>query len=106
MSDREPETLGRLMRHQNDWALSMTGITARDKVVLLGLIKRINRVERYCYPSLDVLGKDTGLPVKSVSKAIQALSKCGLVEVERRGKKQTNFYVVKCPGMDDLGWLP
>ena len=94
--------LGRELVAHIKWGLSRDNITARDKVVLMALIMRINRVEKYCYASLEHLNKDTLLPVQSVSKSIQKLHKAGLIEVGRRGKKQINFYVVKCPDSDDL----
>ena len=93
--------LGRELLAHIRWGLSADGITARDKVVLMALIVRANRVEKYCFPGLQKLSDDTSLPVQSVSKSIQNLRRAGLIEVERRGKKQTNFYVILCPDAAD-----
>lgn len=62
------------------WAIPMP---ATDKLVLLALAHYASD-EGQCWPSLDKLGKDTGLHPKSVSRCIRRLKKGKLIETKRR----------------------
>ena len=56
---------------------------ATDKLVLLALAHYADD-NGQCWPSLDKLGKDTGLHPKSVSRCIRRLKKRKLIETKRR----------------------
>ena len=56
---------------------------ATDKLVLLALANYASD-DGKCWPSLDKLGKDTGLHPKSVSRCIRRLKKRKLIETKRR----------------------
>lgn len=62
------------------WAIPMP---ATDKLVLLALAHYADD-NGQCWPSLDKLGKDTGLHPKSVSRCIRRLKKRKLIETKRR----------------------
>lgn len=62
------------------WAIPMP---ATDKLVLLALANYADD-NGQCWPSLDKLGKDTGLHPKSVSRCIRRLKKRKLIETKRR----------------------
>ena len=62
------------------WAIPMP---ATDKLVLLALAHYADD-NGQCWPSLDKLGKDTGLHPKSVSRSIRRLKKRKLIETKRR----------------------
>ena len=62
------------------WAIP---IPATDKLVLLALAHYADD-NGQCWPSLDKLGKDTGLHPKSVSRCIRRLKKRKLIETKRR----------------------
>jgi len=62
------------------WAIPMP---ATDKLVLLALAHYADD-KGQCWPSLDKLGKDTGLHPKSVSRCIRRLKKRKLIETKRR----------------------
>ena len=62
------------------WAIPMP---ATDKLVLLALA-HYAADNGQCWPSLDKLGKDTGLHPKSVSRCIRRLKKRKLIETKRR----------------------
>ena len=62
------------------WAIPMP---ATDKLVLLALAHYASD-DGKCWPSLDKLGKDTGLHPKSVSRCIRRLKKRKLIETKRR----------------------
>ena len=62
------------------WAIPMP---ATDKLVLLALANCADD-NGQCWPSLDKLGKDTGLHPKSVSRCIRRLKKRKLIETKRR----------------------
>jgi len=62
------------------WAISMP---ATDKLVLLALANYASD-DGQCWPSLDKLGKDTGLHPKSVSRCIRRLKKGKLIDTKRR----------------------
>ncbi len=62
------------------WAISMP---ATDKLVLLALANYASD-DGKCWPSLDKLGKDTGLHPKTVSRCIRRLKKGKLIETKRR----------------------
>ena len=94
---RDNKELAGRLADQIRWSLSAEGVTARDKIVLMALIMRSDRMEGYCYPSLAVLSEDTGLPTESISRSTNNLKRHGLIEIERRGKKRSNFYVVNWP---------
>ena len=62
------------------WAIPMP---ATEKLVLLALAHYADD-NGQCWPSLDKLGKDTGLHPKSVSRCIRRLKKRKLIETKRR----------------------
>lgn len=62
------------------WAIPMP---ATDKLVLLALAHYASD-DGKCWPSLDKLGKDTGLHPKSVSRCIRRLKRGKLIETKRR----------------------
>ena len=62
------------------WTIPMP---ATDKLVLLALAHYADD-NGQCWPSLDKLGKDTGLHPKSVSRCIRRLKKRKLIETKRR----------------------
>tara|TARA_Y100000004_G_C8699659_1_gene321078 strand:- start:115 stop:363 length:249 start_codon:yes stop_codon:yes gene_type:complete len=62
------------------WAIPMP---ATDKLVLLALANYADD-KGQCWPSLDKLGRDTGLHPKSVSRCIRRLKKRKLIETKRR----------------------
>lgn len=62
------------------WAIPMP---ATVKLVLLALAHYADD-NGQCWPSLDKLGKDTGLHPKSVSRCIRRLKKRKLIETKRR----------------------
>ena len=98
--ERDIPTLAGKLAEQIQWGLSVQGITARDKVVLLALIMRADRYTGYCYPSTSKVCEDTNIPRECVSRSTQNLKRHGLIDIERRGKKRSNFYAVKWPGWD------
>ena len=52
--------LGRTLISQLRWALSVSGITSRDKIVLLALVLRADRFNADCWPSQSTIASDTG----------------------------------------------
>tara|TARA_Y100001973_G_C5130052_1_gene297246 strand:+ start:617 stop:865 length:249 start_codon:yes stop_codon:yes gene_type:complete len=62
------------------WAIPMP---ATEKLVLLALAHYADD-NGQCWPSLDKLGKDTGLHPKSVSRCIRRLKKRKLIQTKRR----------------------
>ena len=62
------------------WAIPLP---ATEKLVLLALAHYADD-NGQCWPSLDKLGKDTGLHPKSVSRCIRRLKKRKLIETKRR----------------------
>ena len=87
--------LGRTLIGQLRWALSVTGITSRDKIVLTALILRASRFNLDCWPSLTTIASDTGLPFKSVSKSIGNLERAKYIEITRRNRN--NYYILNVP---------
>lgn len=47
-----------------------------------------------CFPGQERLAEHMGSHVSTVSRAIQELEDCSLIEIERRGQGKTNFYTV------------
>ena len=72
------------------WALSAPKVTSRDKIVLIGLWRHANRETGECFPSHALLSKEIREPISSISKAIGALQKAGLIVVTKKWKK--NYY--------------
>ena len=109
--ERDAPALAGMYDKQIGWALSVQGIkelkplTDRDKLVLLALVKRANRVNGYCYRSLAQLAEDLGKPPStyqtSVSKSLRKLKDHKLIDIEQRGKQLKNFYAIRWPGYDE-----
>ena len=120
MSDleRDNKLLGKLWRLQQDWAFSLKEkgllrkkikgeyqektirLSGRDKIILLALIKYIDRWERMGYPSLKTLSDYTAYGINEVSESLQRLQFFKLITIQRTTKG--NFYSVDCPGPDDI----
>ena len=47
-----------------------------------------------CFPGQERLAEHMGTHVATVSRAIQELESCSLIDVERRGQGKTNFYTI------------
>ena len=47
-----------------------------------------------CFPGQERLAEHMGTHVATVSRAIQELEGCSLIDVERRGQGKTNFYTI------------
>src|ERR1700675_4480698 len=47
-----------------------------------------------CFPGQERLAEHMGTHVATVSRAIQELRNCRLIEIERRGQGKTNFYTI------------
>ena len=80
---------------QINWALTATGVTARDKVVLIYLITRARRFDLDAWPSLTTIAAGTALTVPAVCKSNKNLERAGLIRVTRRGK--SNYYEIQYP---------
>ena len=99
--ERDNHELAKKLAEQIQWGLSAKEITSRDKVVMLALIFRANRINGHCYRSLSDLAADTDLCVTSVSKSVRNLKDHKLIVIEQRGKQLKNFYAIKWPGYDE-----
>jgi hypothetical protein len=47
-----------------------------------------------CFPGQERLAEHMGTHVATVSRAIQELEACSLIDIERRGQGKTNFYTI------------
>tara|TARA_B100000519_G_scaffold197973_1_gene206620 strand:+ start:71 stop:319 length:249 start_codon:yes stop_codon:yes gene_type:complete len=72
------------------WAIPMP---ATDKLVLLALAHYADDKGR-CWPSLEKIGKDTGLHPKSVSRCIGRLKNGKFIKIERR-MNNSNMVLIK-----------
>ena len=69
------------------WALGFPGLSPAQALVLAA---RVNE-KAECWPSLEKLSSDLGgRPISTVVRAIQALEKRGIIEVDRIGKGGRN----------------
>ena len=65
------------------------------KVVFLALASRVSPAQGpTCWPSLATIGRDSGLHVATVIRALVDLEKGFLISVERGGGRQNNVYTV------------
>lgn len=72
------------------WALGFPGLSPAQALVLAALAARVNE-KAECWPSLEKLSSDLGgRPISTVVRAIQALEKRGIIEVDRIGKGGRN----------------
>ena len=54
----------------------------------------------FCFPGQDRLASDLRITRMTLSKHIKELKKSGLLHLIRRGRGQTNIYVLKLPSVD------
>jgi hypothetical protein len=66
------------------WASKTTGITAKEKAVLLCLADYHNAIQGYAWPSIARISSDTCFSESSVKRAIRGLRKRGLVVTARQ----------------------
>ena len=79
------------------WAVARTGMTPRDKLVLVILANRANE-RRECWPSMGSLIDDTGLSERSIQDAVKALARAGVLTIEvGGGRGRTNLYRLQTP---------
>lgn len=69
--------------------------------VLLVLTRRSGK-KRSCFPSVETIGKDTGLCVRAVRRAIRDLQKLGLLALDKRPGTSTTYHLLT----PDIGCTP
>jgi Helix-turn-helix domain len=70
-------------------------LTPGAKLVFMGLMSYAWGKDS-CFPGQERLAKDIGLHRVTVNKHIRELKEKGFLEVTRRGKTQTNLYILNC----------
>lgn len=66
------------------WAVEQSAGSSSAKIVLLMLANRVNHDTGVCIPNIKTLAKECEMSVSSVKRAIQSLSKAGLIQIEPR----------------------
>lgn len=90
------------------WSLYLPGLEPTTRVVLV-LLADMSRPDGRCWPSLDLLGKVTGLTERSIRRHVQWLRDARLLDVEPRftgdGRQTSNLYRLRldaaAPGTTD-----
>jgi len=77
-------------------AWKVTGLTPREKVVLLALADCMNATTGMCFPSARRLGEMTGIHDRSVWRVLGLLEEKGLItrinrELDRGGKSSNRY---------------
>jgi len=78
------------------WALKQDAPTY-PKIVLANLAQRANEANA-CWPSYELIAKDTGMSRRHVIRSVKKLLELGLIERKHRFKShenQSNVYVLK-----------
>ena len=74
-------------------------LPAMQKMVLMAIANRFNDDMGYCFPSHELLAKESGMSKSSVLRQIEALEKTTLLSVIRslddKGNKNVNRYILK-----------
>lgn len=83
-----------------DWAFKLRLEDPLAKVVLLALANHYNPKSEICWPSFDLLVRETGASKRTLTRAIQRLERLALINVDRHPRK-SNVYLLHCDG-----WLP
>lgn len=78
------------------WVWHETTASGSDLLVLLALADSAND-DGECWPGVDVLVDKTRMSRATVFRRLDALEAAGLLERDRRGKRQTNVYRVCVP---------
>ena len=83
------------------WSLSVTGLSSRQRLVLIFLADFANDKKGYAWPSIGTLAKRTGLSQSTVKRAIRDLEDAELVTVARQsrivtGARFSNRYYLAC----------
>lgn len=68
-------------------------ISANAKVVY-SLLLSYAWHNNLCFPGQERLAEHMGTHVSTVSRAINELENCSLIEIERRGQGRTNYYTI------------
>src|SRR3954447_22739365 len=76
-----------------NFILRNPGLTANAKTTY-SLLLSYAWPNELCFPGQERLAEPMGTHVATVSRAIQELQDCGLIEIGRRGQGKTNFYTI------------
>ena len=68
------------------WSLNVTGLSSRQRLVLIFLADFANDKRGYAWPSIGTLAKRTGLSQSTVKRAIRDLEDAELVTVARQSR--------------------
>src|SRR5919202_1195721 len=93
---KEPALRGGFTQIPNS-ILRNSSLTPGAKLVFMGLLSYAWDKDS-CFPGQERLGKDLGMHRSTVIRHLQELQKKGFLEVIRRGKTQTNLYIISCEG--------
>lgn len=75
------------------WAWEVHGLTSMQRLVLLKLADNHNDDTKRCNPSIDYISTKTGQNPKTVRSALQDLEKMGLLEIQPRSGRSTNYFL-------------
>ena len=75
------------------WLLHDSSVSAHAKIVYLHLSSRMDR-EHSCYPSQNLLARESSISVSSVKRALAELENLGIItkRAERTATGRRNFY--------------
>lgn len=77
------------------FVMRMTEIGPADKLVFSFILNRIRDFGGgRAFPSIESIGKNTGLPERTVKRSTAALVGVGLLERKKRGMGKTNEYIL------------
>lgn len=76
-------------------------IGANEKLVLFVLHFHRNEITKECYPSLNLIAKETGLSIKTVTRTLNNLKQIGLV-VWTHDKNGRNNYLINEIGLESM----